>query len=596
MNAAGFFSPVGDAIVVAGANLGVVVPQTGEAAFPHRDHHRSPDSGHHSPGIRRERELDERRPRCDVVEIAGQPPLNQDEPTRFHESGITVKHEENAFSPPPRHLMDDLTGYNQLLSIAPGLSSDPSGEHSAVYCASTEASMPPSEDRVQRFKYRSAVIPTRSAAPIVIIVVIILVTALWIVFRPQQEPLDRFVGQLIGMEGVLLLSIGLVLISTLRVVEQWFDGIDHAAIWHRGVAIAGTVLIAVHAGATTSPLATAIGEGLGAVGLIGLIVLVVWAIAPRWRSFVPKPLRGAVVKVSTTRVARRVNARFKGYSSWRSFHRFTGLFVAIGFAHGLVDGTVFGSPVLRWSYVAIGGIGLAFYAYRELLARRFAVTHDYEVESVHPVDATLAEISLKPLGRRFQFRAGQFAQLNLEAADGWHRHPFSIASGPADANVRVTIRSLGDFTSNVSALVRPGMPAVISSPHGNFDYHKGGERQVWIAGGVGVAPILSWLRDAQPGTLPERVDLYYSAEGPPPYSDEMRELAARHDSLHLHLIDTGTEPRLTTERVLAEADCPARELSAFMCGPEGMVKSFQKGLAKAGVRRANIHREYFNLR
>ena len=208
----------------------------------------------------------------------------------------------------------------------------------------------------------------------------------------------------------------------------------------------------------------------------------------------------------------------------------------------------------------------------------------------------MAEISLKPLGRRFQFRAGQFALVNLETKDGWHRHPFSIASAPADAHVRIAVRSLGDFTSNVSVLVRPGMPAVISSPHGRFDYHKGSERQVWIAGGVGVAPVLSWLRDAQPGTLPQRVDLFYSADGPAPYAQEIRELAARHDSMRLHLIDTRSEPRLTVERVLAEADCPPRELSAFMCGPEAMVKSFERGLSKAGVRRANIHREYFNLR
>jgi hypothetical protein len=34
------------------------------------------------------------------------------------------------------------------------------------------------------------------------------------------------------------------------------------------------------------------------------------------------------------------------------------------------------------TYAAIGGIGLAFYAYRELLARHFLPFHDYEVEAV----------------------------------------------------------------------------------------------------------------------------------------------------------------------------------------------------------------------
>ena len=74
--------------------------------------------------------------------------------------------------------------------------------------------------------------------------------------------------------------------------------------------------------------------------------------------------------------------------------------------------------------------------------------------------------------------------------DGWHKHPFTIASAPAD-NVRITVGALGDFTSNIADLVEPGMPAVISSPKGHFDYGRGTEHQVWVAGGIGVSPMLS---------------------------------------------------------------------------------------------------------
>jgi predicted ferric reductase len=38
------------------------------------------------------------------------------------------------------------------------------------------------------------------------------------------------------------------------------------------------------------------------------------------------------------------------------------------------------------------------------------------------------------------------------------------------------------------------------------------------------------------------------------------------------------------------------ELSAFLCGPESMVNTLQKGLVKEGVKVANVHREYYNLR
>jgi predicted ferric reductase len=46
------------------------------------------------------------------------------------------------------------------------------------------------------------------------------------------------------------------------------------------------------------------------------------------------------------------------------------------------------------------------------------------------------------------------------------------------------------------------------------------------------------------------------------------------------------------------ATVPGRpaELSAFLCGPEPMVNAFQKDLVRQGVKPANVHREYYNLR
>ena len=130
----------------------------------------------------------------------------------------------------------------------------------------------------------------------------------------------------------------------------------------------------------------------------GLATLTVWAIAPRWRSITPRPLRQPVLSVMETPPVRFVGRWIGSYGLWRGFHRLTGLFLAFGFVHGLMDATVFGSQLLRWTYVAAGGIGLAFYLYRELLARHFARTHDYEVSSVDPIDDASYEIWLRPLG------------------------------------------------------------------------------------------------------------------------------------------------------------------------------------------------------
>ena len=113
--------------------------------------------------------------------------------------------------------------------------------------------------------------------------------------------------------------------------------------------------------------------------------------------------------------ARHLRKALGGYELWRQLHRLTGLFVAAGFAHALLDGTPFSpSPLLRWTFVAVGGTGLAFYAYRELLARHFVPLLDYQVDTVRPVGNGILEIGLKPLGRPVNFAPGQFAMLFLE--------------------------------------------------------------------------------------------------------------------------------------------------------------------------------------
>ena len=430
--------------------------------------------------------------------------------------------------------------------------------------------------------------------PLTILVLAAAYAVLWLVARPAGTGTMSYVGQWCGAESILLLSVALVLISTLPWVEVWFDGIDRAAIWHRRVAMVGMLLLLPHVLLSSGHGGS--GGLLGAVGLIGLLALVVWAILPRWRSVVPRPLRAAIVITRDAPGITQFRRIFGGYDRWRALHRTTGLFVAAGFAHGLLDGTPFAAaPVLRWTLVAIGGVGLAFYVYRELLARFFLSLHDYQVQSVREVGTGLVEISLRPLGRPMQFVPGQFAMIYLEGKDGWHRHPFTIASAPGEGIVRVTVKALGDYTSRLAELIEPGMPAIIGGPHGRFFHTRGTARQVWIAGGVGVAPFLSWLRALDQHPI-RQVDFFYSTEGPAPFADEITAIAATREGLRVHLIDTSTSGFLTTEQILRAAGGEPRELTAFLCGPAPMLRAFQGGLRSAGVPARRIHREYFDWR
>jgi predicted ferric reductase len=362
----------------------------------------------------------------------------------------------------------------------------------------------------------------REVGPTAIGGLVALLSAAWLVERPAGESTRSYIGQFLGAQSILLLSIGLVLISTLPWVEEWFDGIDRAAIWHRRVAITGIILLAPHILLSSSRQGTALGVPLGAIGAIGLTSLAVWAILPRWQSIAPSPLQDLVRSARDAPLMRDVRRLFGGYERWRALHRTAGLFVAAGFVHGLLDGTPFhDAPVLRWSYVAVGAVGLGFYFYRELLARFFISLHDYQVESVREIGDGLAEIALRPIGRKLEFVPGQFAMVYLEAKDGWHRHPFTISSGPHEPLLRVTIKALGDYTSRLTELIEPGMPAVIGGPHGRFSHWKGTDRQVWIAGGVGIAP-------TPPSTTPSRPTSRSVTHSRSSYARTQSEMATAH--------------------------------------------------------------------
>lgn len=447
---------------------------------------------------------------------------------------------------------------------------------------------------------------TRYLGPATVLLLVVGYAVLWYVAQPAATiPVaggehdggqGGYFGQFLGAEAVLLLSISLVLISTLQWVDTWFDGIDRAAIWHRWAAIAGCLLLIPHMLFSHSPVQAQLSGPLATIGVIGLFGLAIWAILPRWRFFLPRRAHAPVLAVAASAPGRLVQRILGGYDRWRILHRLVGLFVAAGFVHGLLVGSMFGgSPVLRWTYVAVGGIGVAFYVYRELLARHLGGLKDYQVETVTPLDDGLTELSLRPLGRRVVFAPGQFAMIYIETKDGWHRHPFSIASGADEENIRITVKALGDYTSRVAEIVEPGMPAVIDGPYGRFDRRRGTRRQIWIGAGVGVAPFLSWVRSLEPDGARE-VDFFHTYQGPSPFAAEIEQTAELHPDFHVHLIDSTRDGKLTPDAVLAAVGEDLSEVTVFMCGPGPMLRQFESAFRRAGVRHQRIHRERFDWR
>ena len=409
---------------------------------------------------------------------------------------------------------------------------------------------------------------------------------LWIAARPSGEPGRRFLGELCGAEAVLLFSCALVLATLLPPIERAFGGLDRVALWHRHAAVVGVLLLIPHLALVTSPpdpYATSFGHGLGDIALAGLTILSLWALAPG--------LRAARWPGLIRRMARAT------YERWLTAHRLTGLFVAAAVAHGaIVDPVLHRSVLLRVVFLSVGSLGVIAYAYRELFAHYFIPIYDYTVADVRRLNEATLDVALAPTHERLSFTPGQFVFLALGGPGGWERHPFSVSSSPDQPELELTIKASGDYTAELFDKLAPGVPAKLAGPFGGFDYRHGGDRQVWIAGGIGITPFISWIRSLD-GEFDREVDFYYSVAhaGDAVYVDEIKAAADRHRSLHFSLVCADTDGLLSADKVISAVPAGAKP-SVYMCGPPPMMRAFSHDLRRLGVSAGQVRWEQFGAR
>ena len=260
-----------------------------------------------------------------------------------------------------------------------------------------------------------------------------------------------------------------------------------------------------------------------------------------------------------------------------------GPFVIVAVVHAtIVDPVLHHSVLLRVAFLVVGAVGTIAYLYRELLARYVIPIYDYTVADVRrPNKATLG-VALAPVRKRLTFAPGQFVFLALGGPGGWQRHPFSVSSAPSDRHLELTIKASGDYTRDLYDQLRPGIPAKLAGPFGGFDYRQGGHDQIWIAGGIGVTPFLSWIRSID-GRLDRQVDFFYSVAHAEDAVDldEIRGAADRHPSLRVHLVCADTDGRLTPAGGDARRLCAARSVGLHVRAATDDARLLRR-LAKAG--------------
>lgn len=141
-----------------------------------------------------------------------------------------------------------------------------------------------------------------------------------------------------------------------------------------------------------------------------------------------------------------------------------------------------------------------------------------------------------------------------------------------------------------------------TAPHGAFALDDTSTPAVFLAGGIGVVPAWSMIKQALHEGSARRLTLLYSNRSPEdaPFLDELTALAAAHDSFHFTPTLTGTLPyewagekgRISMEMVKRYA-ADHSEPVFYVSGLKGMVEDLNAALVQAGVARAAIRTEAF---
>jgi ferredoxin-NADP reductase len=202
--------------------------------------------------------------------------------------------------------------------------------------------------------------------------------------------------------------------------------------------------------------------------------------------------------------------------------------------------------------------------------------------------------------------AGQHVDVRLTAEDGYQaERSYSIASGPEDAAVELTVERIddGEVSPYLTDVLEAGDQLELRGPIGGYFTWRAGQdgRLLMIAGGSGVVPMRAMLRHraAAGGRAPATLLLSAQHLEDVLYRREFD--AAARDGVDFRLTLTRGAPpgwdgyARRVDRAMLEEVGPGPGAGArvYVCGPTAFVESVADLLVAIGHEPASIHTERF---
>lgn len=260
--------------------------------------------------------------------------------------------------------------------------------------------------------------------------------------------------------------------------------------------------------------------------------------------------------------------------------------------------TAFAAPApAAYKVVAPAGLPAGRWSGQLRVAQIFQETADVRTfRLMHPAGGDLP----------FVFQPGQFLTISATTEGKEAKRSYSISSSPCCRGwCEITVKHAqhGAVSAFLHQQVKAGDLLEASGPYGKFSF-RGAEAPsiVFIAGGVGITPLMSALRYLTDQSWAGGIFLVYACASLKDviYREELEYLVRRHPNLHVtFVLSDETSPLWTgprgyiTKDLLVQAVPDLSGRLIHLCGPPSMMQAVKSILGEVGVPPDQVKTETF---
>jgi predicted ferric reductase len=395
-----------------------------------------------------------------------------------------------------------------------------------------------------------------------------------IIFPLSLSSFFYLIGRLSGLMGFLFLSILIISGDTARFFDRFF-GIDKIIKFQRKFSLVVAIFVLFHpvffiiAGVLPSYFAPDFIFPL----ILGILSFLIF-----------------IFVLIVSKLYKRIS-----YRAWQYIHVLIYLLFFFSLYHAIKIGSDSGFLAIKIVYGVLFTAFIMGIIYRinyKLKQRR----NKFYVKDVESETKDTFTLVIEPQ-QRFSFNSGQFCFLRLNKNRLYANHPFTISSSPKDKYLSFTMKNTGRFTKIASKL-EEGDEIIVDGPFGIFTIEDSKKDLVFIAGGVGITPFMSIIKDVAGKEAKQHVTLLYGSrtENDIIFKNELENI--KEDWLRKVFVlsndnSNNYEKGYIDKKIIKKYVENINNSLFYICGPEPMQKQVVKILKDLGVKKNNIKIESF---